>query len=150
RGRVCLPCLRHGSVEADLTTTLPGSGSQLDDSVGTPDDERLMFDDDDPVVSACELSKQLVEGLDVSRVKSDGRLVEHEECVMERGPERGRERDPLRFSTRKRARLPIQGQVAESHSRQVLEPRAELRGEQAPVRRVQGKLGQLAEDRKSV
>ena len=47
------------------------------------------------------------------RVQADRRLVEHEQRAGERGAERRGERHALRLAAGERARLPIEGEVAE-------------------------------------
>jgi SAM-dependent methyltransferase len=60
---------------------------------------------------------------DIGRVKPDGRLVEHEQRVVERRAERGGERDALAFAARQRARLAVERHVPEPDALEVAETR---------------------------
>ena len=55
------------------------------------------------------------DALHVARVQADRGLIEHEQRVDERGAERGREIDALHLPARERARLAVEGEVAQAH-----------------------------------
>ena len=63
-------------------------------------------------------------------MQADGRLVEHEQGVHQRGTERGGEVDALHLAAREGARLAVEGQVAEADVGQEPEPRDDLAEQQ--------------------
>ena len=62
-------------------------------------------------------------------MQADRRLVEHEQRVDQRGAERGGEIDALDLAAGQRARLPVEGEIAEPDLIEITQARADL-GEQ--------------------
>ncbi len=107
----------------------PGPGTDVDQAVGGLHDLRIVLDHDERIAGIAQPLHHADDAPHVARVQTDGRLVEHEQRVDQRGAERGGEIDPLDLAAGQRARLPIEVQVAETDVGQILEPRAHL-GEQ--------------------
>ena len=59
-------------------------------------------------------------------MESDTRLVEHEQGVDERCPERGGEVDALNLAAAQGARLPVEGEIAEADVDEIAKPGADL------------------------
>ena len=59
-------------------------------------------------------------------MQTDGRLVEHEQRVHQRGAERGRQVDALYLAAGERARLPVERQVAEADFAEIAIATADL------------------------
>ena len=89
-------------------------GADLDDVIGGADHRFVVLDDDDGVAGVGECADDADETVNVARVETDAGFVEDEERVDERGAEAGGEVDAFDFAAGERARLAIEGEVAES------------------------------------
>jgi hypothetical protein len=95
--------------------------SDVDDVIGDPDYVGIVFHDDHRVALVTQLAEQLVEPMDVARVKADARLVEDVHDVDETAAEMLHHLDALRFAARQRVGLAVQRQVVEADVDDVLE-----------------------------
>ena len=110
----------------DPPALLAGTQPHVDDRVGDADHVSVVLDDEDGVALIAKLPQDRDQPLVVARVEADRRLVEHVERVDERGPERRRQVDALRFAARERRRQPIERQVVEPDVAQEPQPLADL------------------------
>ena len=85
-----------------------------------------MLDDEQRIARLLQAFHDVDHASHVARVQADRRLVQHEQRIDERRPERSRQVDPLHFAARERARLPIERQVAETDVEQELQAAADL------------------------
>src|SRR5687767_134128 len=74
---------RHRTSEDDLPAVLAAARTKLDHEVGCLDRRRIVLHDEHCVTRIAKAVKQLQEPPHVSRVKTDGRFIEHVECVDE-------------------------------------------------------------------
>src|SRR6202012_4312114 len=73
---------------------------------------------------------RLDDAVHVARMQADGRLVQHEQRVDQRGAQRGGEVDALHLAARQRATLAIQREIADADVVEVSQARADLVVEQ--------------------
>ena len=125
----------------DPPAALARARPEVEDAVGGEHDLRVVLDDDERVAGIPQLLHHVDDAAHVARMQPDRRLVEHEQRVDERRAERGGEVDPLHFAAGERARLAVEGEVAQAHLAEVREAGADL-GEQE-VRRLVERRGQL-------
>ena len=85
-----------------------------------------MLDEQHRVVALGQLAHHLRKGGNVARVQTNARLIEHEESIVERRAERGRQGDALRFTARKSPRLAVERQVAKTDAVEVFEAAGQL------------------------
>jgi len=95
--------LRRAAEEDHLATFLPGPRSQIEDAVGLEHDLWVVLDHDERVAGIAQALHHADDPLHVARMQPDGGLIENEQCVDERGAERGREVDALHLAPRERA-----------------------------------------------
>src|SRR4029078_4999464 len=88
-------------------------GAQIDDVVGALNDRRIMLHDDDSVAHLRQPLEHCEQAMAAARMQPDGRFVERVESIRERAAERRGKMDSLCLSARQRARLAIEGEVAE-------------------------------------
>ncbi len=129
RDRALFSQIRRGAKENDFSAALAGSRADVEDAVGGEHDLRVVLDHHQRVARVAQPLHHVDHAAHVARMQANGRLVQHEQRVDERGAERGGEVDALHFAARERARLAVQGQVAQAHVAEELQPRADL-GEQ--------------------
>ncbi len=115
--------------------------------VGDRDGLGLVLDDEHGVALVAQLQQQFVHALDVVRVQSDRRLVEHVGDIGERRPEVPDHLGALRLAARERTGCPVEAQVAESDVDERLEclaQRAQQRSD-AGVVEAAHPLGEVAD-----
>ncbi len=112
--------------EHHLAAALAGAGTEVEDPVGLEHDLRVVLDHDQRVARIAQPLHDPDHALHVARVQADGGLIQHEQRVDERGAERGGEVDALHLPARERARLAVQGEVAQAHVGEVAEAAADL------------------------
>jgi hypothetical protein len=112
--------------EHDLAAALAGAGAHVEQLVGLQHDLRVVLHDDQRVAGVAQALHHVDHASHVARVQADGRLVEHEEGVHERGAERRREVDALHLAAGERARLAVEREVAQADLPQVVRARAQL------------------------
>ena len=100
------------AVGNDRAAVGPGSRPHVDDAVCGGHHLRVVFDDDKRVACIFEVRQDAVDAIHISRVQSDGRLVEHEKRVGEIGAESRRQIDTLNFAARERAALAAKRQIS--------------------------------------
>ncbi len=107
------------ALKHDLAAALAGRRADLDQLVGRAEHRLLVLDDDDRVAAVAEPVDGLDQPVDVARVQSDRRLVQHVQHVDQAGAERGGQRDALGLAAAERARRAIERQVAQADRLQV-------------------------------
>ncbi len=108
----------HGgnlTLKYNISPASAGLGADFDHMIGGTDHRLVVLDDDNRVASVGQRADDAEESVDVARVQADGRLVEDEEGVDERGAEAGGEIDPLDLAAREGAGGAIEGEIAEAH-----------------------------------
>ena len=95
--------LRRAAEEDHLAAALPGPGTQIEDAISLQHDLRVVLDHDERVARIAQALHHPDDPLHVARMQPDGGLIENEQCVDERGAERGREVDALYLAPRERA-----------------------------------------------
>ncbi|MNQ41688.1 hypothetical protein D3C85_553730 [compost metagenome] len=126
RQRVGRAQLRGRTVEDDVAAAFAGAGADVDDAVGGHHDLRIVLHHHQRVAGVAQAVHDFDHAVHVARVQADGRLVQHEQRVHQRGAQRGGQVDPLHFAARQGAALAVERQVAQAHVAQELEPRPDL------------------------
>src|SRR5215469_14572219 len=87
----------------DIAACRTSARTEVDDVVGDRDRLRLVLYDQDRVALVAQSPQQAIHPLDVMRVHTDGRLVEHVRDVGERGSEVANHLGALGLAARERA-----------------------------------------------
>ncbi|OIQ93571.1 hypothetical protein GALL_245310 [mine drainage metagenome] len=119
------------ALEHELAAVFAGAGPEFDQMVGGEHDLRVVLDHQQRIAGLLQAPHHAIQAMQVARMQADGRLVEHEKGLGERSAERGGEVDALHLAARKRARLPVERQVAQSHVQQIAQASADLVEQQA-------------------
>jgi len=117
---------RRAAARDDLAAALARAGADFEQFVGGQHHLRVVFDHHQRVAGVAQPRHHAEDAPHVARVQSDGRLVEHEQRVHQRSAERGGEVDALHLAAGERARLAVEGEIAESDIDEIVEPRANL------------------------
>ena len=112
--------------EDDLTAPLAGSGPQIEHAVRRPDNCRIVLDNDQRIAGIPQVVKLFDQALDVPGMQADARLIEHEQRIDQRGPQRRRQVDTLHLAAAERPRLPVKREIPETDVHKVPEPRADF------------------------
>ncbi len=110
--------------------------AHVEDAIGLQHDLRIVLDHHQRVAGVAQPLHHVDHAPHVARMQADGRLVEHEQRVDQRGAERGGEVDALHLAARQRARLAVEREIAQPDLVEVGEARADL-GEQQIGRLIQ-------------
>jgi hypothetical protein len=94
---------------------LAGAEPHVHEVIGHGNHVGVVLDHEHGVALVAQLPQDGDQPLVVARVQADRRLVEHVERADQRGSERGRQVDALRFPARERGRQAVQRQVVEPH-----------------------------------
>ena len=114
-----------GRVEGDdLAAALAGAGTEIQDAVRRQHDLRIVLDHHQRIARIAQPMHHLGHALHVARMQADGRLVQHEQRIHQRGAQRGSQIDALDFAARERARLAVEREVTQAHFAQIREARA--------------------------
>ena len=105
---------------------LPRPRTDVEHPVGGLHDLRIVFHHDQAVARVAQPVHDADDAVDIPGMQSDGRLVEHEQRVDERGAERRREVDPLHFPARQGSRLTVEIEISQPDLAEVREPRPDL------------------------
>ena len=114
------------AVEDDLAAAVAGARPQLDDVIGRGDELAIVLDHHHGVAGLGELPAQVGEPCGITRVQSDGRLVQDVEGADQLRAQLVREVDPLGFAPREGSRLPGEREVAEPDAKEEGELGVEL------------------------
>jgi hypothetical protein len=95
---------------------LAGARPQIEDAIGLDHDLRVVLDHQQRVAGIAQPLHDADHALHVTRVQADRGLIEHEQRIDQRGPERGGQVDALDLAARERARLAIERQIAQPTS----------------------------------
>ena len=90
--------------------------------IRAPDRVLVVLDHQQRVALVAELRERIEQHAIVTRMKADGRLVEHVADTLQVRAELGGEPDALRLASRERRRCPIERNVAEPDVLQECEP----------------------------
>ena len=115
-----------GAEEHHLAAALSRPWSDVEHPIRREHDLRVMLHHEEGIAGVAQPVQHADHAAHVARVEPDAWLVEHEERVDERGAERGGEVDALHLAPAQGARLPVQGQVAESDLHEVAQASADL------------------------
>ena len=74
--------LRRRSDEHDATAVMACAGAHVDDPVGVRHDRLMVLDDDDGATGVHKPVQQREHGLDIGRVKPNGRLVKDNDAAF--------------------------------------------------------------------
>ena len=102
------------ALEDDMAAGGARLGPDLDHVVGGADHRLVVLDDDDRVAGVGQGTNDTDEPVDVARVQADRGFVEDEERVDQRGTETGGEVDAFDLAAGERARLAVEGEIAEA------------------------------------
>ena len=114
------------AVRDDLAAVLAGPRPDVDDPVRGPDRLLVVLDDEHRVAQVAQPGERRDELGVVALVQPDRRLVEDVQDAHERGPDLGREADPLGLAARQRHARPVHGQVVQPDVDEEPEPRHDL------------------------
>src|SRR5687768_15430446 len=101
--------LTNSSLEYNVPTTASWLGPDLDDMVGCADHCLIVLYDDHCVACVRERADDCNQTINVARVKTDTRLVEHEQGIDKRRAEAAREIHALHLAAGERLRLAVEG-----------------------------------------
>ncbi len=110
-----------GSLEDDGAAGFATAGAEFDNLIGDADDAGFVFDDDDGVAGVAQAFEDAGEALGVAGMEANAGFVEDEQGVDEAGTEAGGEVDTLSFAAGERARLAVEGEVAEANFLEIAE-----------------------------
>ncbi|EXJ12268.1 hypothetical protein D779_4087 [Imhoffiella purpurea] len=127
------------TLKDDAPSVLAWARADVDEAVGGPHHLRVVLDDHQRVAPVAQSVQNLGHPVHVARMQPDTGLVEDEEAVDQRGPERGGQVDALHLAPRERPRLTVEGQIAEPDLAQIAETGADL-GQQQVERLVERSL----------
>ena len=119
---VGMPEIFGCAVKHNLAALLAGAGAHVYHSVGRQHHGRVVLDHHQGVAGVAQPVHGLGDAAHVARMQADGRLVEHEQRVDQRGAQRRREVDALHLAARQGTALPVQREVADADIRQIPEP----------------------------
>ncbi len=105
---------------------LAGAGADIEYAIRGLHDLRVVLDHDQRIAGVAQAVHDADDAADVAGMQPDGRLVQHEQGVDQRGAERGGEIDALYLAARQGARLAVEVQIAQAHIRQILQARADF------------------------
>ncbi len=105
--------------EDDPASSLTGARSHVEHEVSGANHVRVVLHDDDRVARVAQPVEHADQPADVPGMQPDARLIKDKERVDEGGPQGGGEVDPLDLAAAQGPRLPVQGEVAQPHVRQV-------------------------------
>ncbi len=114
------------AVKHDLAPLLARARPHVYHAISGQHHGRVVLDHHQRVAGIAQAVHGLGYAVHVARVQADRRLVQHKQCVDQRGAERGREVDALYLAARKRAALPVQREVAYADITKVFEPRLDF------------------------
>jgi len=114
------------AVENDAAALRAGAGAHVDDAVGCQHHGGVVLDHHQRVACVHQALHGQVDAVHVARVQADGRLIEHEQRVDQRGAQGGGQGDALHLAARERLALPVEREVAQADIDQVLQARADL------------------------
>ena len=114
------------AVEHDLPAALARARAHVDQPVGRQHHRRVVLHHHQGVAGVAQPVHGLHDAVHVAGVQADAGLVQHEHGVHQRGAQRRGEVDALHLAAGQGAALAVQGQVAETHVAQVLQPGADL------------------------
>ncbi len=97
-----------------VAAVAPAAGPEFHGEIGPRDHHRIMLDHDYGIAEVAQMTQHAEQAAHVARVQSDGGLVERIHRGGQQAAERAREMDTLGLAARKRARLALDRQVAES------------------------------------
>ena len=115
---------------------LAGAEAHVNNDIGHADHVGVVLHDEDGVALIAQLTQDRDQPLVVPRMEPDRWLVEDIERVDQGRPQRRREVDALRFTTRERRRQAVERQIVESHVAQKTEPLANLAHDLVGHRRI--------------
>ncbi len=98
-----------------VAAVLTGSRSHVDEVIGGAHGALVVLDHQHRVPELSQPLERRDQLLVVALVKADRRLVEDVEHPDQRGPDLGREPDPLRFAARERRSCALHREVSNSH-----------------------------------
>ncbi len=126
RQRIGAAQVGRGAVEHDLPAALARTRSHVDHAVGRQHHGRVVFHHHQRIARIAQAQHRLGDAVHVARVQADAGLVQHEQCVHQRGAQRRGQVDALHLAARERAALPVQREVADAHVAQVLQARGDF------------------------
>src|SRR4029077_11119196 len=109
RQRTGLPYAPSGPLVDQRPPGLTTRRPELDHPIARLHRGRVVLDDHDSIARVGEATQEAEQAMRVRGVEPDGRLIEDVERVDQMGAKGVRERDPLRFASRERARQTIEG-----------------------------------------
>ena len=124
------PYLARSAEKYDFAAALAGAGAHVENAVRLQHDLRIVLDDDQRVARVAQPLHHADDPLHVARMQADGRLIQHEQGVDQRGSQRGGQVDPLHFAARQRARLAIERQITQADIDEIAEAAADFAEQQ--------------------
>ena len=115
-----------GAVEHDLTATLAGAGTHVDQTVCGQHDRRVVLHHHQGVARVAQAQHGFVDARHVARVQADAGLVEHEQGVDQGRAQGGGQVDALHLAAAERAALAVQCQVTNAHVAQITQAGVDL------------------------
>ena len=112
--------------EHDLAAALARPRSHVEQAVGLQHDLRVVLHHHERVARVAQPLHHADHAAHVARMQADRRLVQHEERVHERGAQRRGEVDALHLAAGERARLAVEGEVAQAHLAHEAKPRVDF------------------------
>ena len=113
---------RERSLKNQLAAFLAATGTDIEQMIGRTDDRFLVLDNEQGVALVTQVVHHPNEPADVARMKSDARLIHHEESVNERCAKAGGEVDALHFAAAQGAGRAIEREIAHSDFAKITEP----------------------------
>ena len=120
-----------GAGEDNLATKASGSGTDIDDIVGSAHDVFVVLDDDNGVAKVAELLEDADETMGVAGVEADRGFVEDVHAADQRAAKGGGEVDALGFAPAKGVGRAVEGEVSQSDIEEVAHAGGEFGEESA-------------------
>ncbi len=114
--------IRHAALAHDAAAACARTRPQVDQVIRAPDRVLVVLDHQQRVALGAQFLERIKKHTIVTRMKADGRLVEHVADTLQVRAELCGEPDPLRLASRERRRRPVQRDVAEPDVLQEREP----------------------------
>ena len=127
QGVGCGRQISRSALRHHAATALTRTGADVNDVVGAAYGVFVMFDHHQRVAALTQFAQGAQQDLVVTRMQTDGRLVEHIANALQIAAQLRGQPDALRLATRERGRAAVQRQIAQAHVFEKLQAAFDLR-----------------------
>ena len=117
---------RRTAEEHFLAAQFTGTRAHVENLIGRQHHLRIMFYHNQRIPGVADALQDADHALDVARMQADAGLIQHKQCIDQRGAQRRGEIDTLYLTAAQGARLPVQCQITQAHIHQIIHARADF------------------------